>query len=122
MQAACQYLVGRKDFGAFGRSPNETNPLKPGPHHTVRTLQEASCFRQDEVRVLFDFRADAFLRGMVRRMVGTLVLVGLGRLRLEEFATIVERAEKTHPGASAPANGLCLVRVDYPEEVWSFQK
>ncbi|HZR42486.1 MAG TPA: hypothetical protein VFB12_20360, partial [Ktedonobacteraceae bacterium] len=57
----------------------------------------------------------AFLTGMVRRMVGTLLLVGQQRLSLAEFATIVQRAEKTHPGSAAPPQGLCLVRVEYPE-------
>jgi len=48
-------------------------------------------------------------------MVGTLLLVGQKRLCLEEFAEIVQRAEKTHPGSAAPPHGLCLVRVEYPE-------
>jgi len=117
MQAACQELLGRKDFGAFGRSPDETNPLKPGPHHCIRTIREARCVRQEtRERIYCDFTADAFLTGMVRRMVGTLVLVGQKRLCLEEFAEIVQRAEKTHPGSAAPPHGLCLVQVEYPEK------
>jgi tRNA pseudouridine38-40 synthase len=52
-------------------------------------------------------------------MVGTLLLVGQRRLYLDEFAEIVQRARKTHPGAAAPPHGLCLVRVEYPEKVWS---
>jgi len=63
-----------------------------------------------------DFTADGFLTGMVRRMVGTLLLVGQKRLSLDEFAAIVQQADKTHSGAAAPPHGLCLVRVDYPEE------
>ncbi|GAC1389484.1 MAG: tRNA pseudouridine(38-40) synthase TruA [Ktedonobacteraceae bacterium] len=117
MQEACQLLLGRKDFGAFGRSPDETNPKRPGPHSCVRTLIEACCIRQEEkARIYYDFTADGFLTGMVRRMVGTLLLVGQGRLCLAEFANIVQRAQKTHPGAAAPPHGLCLVGVEYPEE------
>lgn len=117
MQEACQVLLGRKDFGAFGRSPDETNPLKPGPHHCVRTMIEARCVRQEKKELIYcDFTADAFLTGMVRRMVGTLLLVGQHRLHLDEFATIVQRADKTHPGSAAPPHGLCLVRVDYPKQ------
>jgi tRNA pseudouridine38-40 synthase len=117
MQAACLLLPGHKDFGAFGRSPNETNPLKPGPHSCVRTLREAHCFRSDDQKLIYcDFTADAFLKGQVRRMVGTLVLVGQKRLSVEAFATIVEHAEKTHPGSAAPSHGLCLVQVEYPEK------
>jgi tRNA pseudouridine38-40 synthase len=120
MQEACRYLLGRKDFGAFGHSPDDTNPLRPGPHHCVRTMMAASCWRQAGTALIYcDFTADAFLTGQVRRMVGTLLLVGQRRLCLDEFAEIVQRAQKTHPGAAAPPHGLCLVRVEYPEEVWS---
>jgi tRNA pseudouridine38-40 synthase len=114
MDEACRMLLGRKDFGAFGHSPDDSNPLKPGPHHCIRTMLEARCSR-DHSYVYCDFTADAFLTGQVRRMVGTLLLVGQKRVTVEEFAEIVRRAEKTHPGSAAPALGLCLVRVAYPE-------
>jgi tRNA pseudouridine38-40 synthase len=114
MQEACHVLLGRKDFGAFGHSPDKTNPTKPGPHSCVRTMIAARC-RQQNAQIYCDFTADAFLTGQVRRMVGTLLLVGQKRLSLEDFVTIVQWAEKTHPGSAAPAHGLCLVRVDYPE-------
>ena len=117
MQEACQHLLGSKDFGAFGHSPDETNPRKPGPHSCVRTMLVARCMRQDAQALIYcDFTANAFLTGMVRRMVGTLLLVGQKRLSLDEFAAIVQHADKTHPGSAAPPHGLCLVRVDYPEE------
>jgi tRNA pseudouridine38-40 synthase len=115
MNDACQLLLGCKDFGAFGRSPDETNPLKSGPHSSIRTMLEACCKRQDAL-IYCDFTADAFLTGMVRRIVGTLLLVGQRRLSLDEFAAIVQRADKTHPGSAAPSHGLCLVRVSYPED------
>src|SRR6266849_11057232 len=115
MNEACQLLLGRKDFGAFGRSPDETNPLKPGPHLSIRTMLEASCKCQ-EALIYCDFTADAFLTGMVRRIVGTLLLVGQKSISLAEFATIVQRADKTHAGSVVPAHGLCLVRVTYPEK------
>lgn len=119
MQAACQLLLGRKDFGAFGSSPDEHNPLKPGPHSCVRTMFLAECTRQDAL-IFCDFTADAFLTGQVRRMVGTLLLVGQRRLSLDEFATIVRQASKMHPGSAAPPHGLCLVGVRYPAEFGSF--
>ena len=116
MQEACQLLLGRKDFGAFGRSPEETNPRKAGPHSSVRTMLEARCIRDTQALIYCDFTADAFLTGMVRRIVGTLLLVGQKSISLAEFATIVQRADKTHVGSVVPAHGLCLVRVTYPEE------
>ena len=113
MQSACELLVGSKNFAAFGRSPDEAR--KRGPQSSVRTMLEARCERH-ESNIYFHFTANAFLTGMVRRMVGTLLLVGQGRLGLDEFAMIVQRAEKTHPGSAAPPHGLCLVRVEYPEK------
>jgi tRNA pseudouridine38-40 synthase len=112
MQAACEQLLGRKDFAAFGRSPDEAK--RSSPQSCVRTLFEARCVRERSL-LSYHFTADGFLTGMVRRMVGTLLLVGQGQLDLNEFATIVQRAEKTHPGSAAPPHGLCLVRVGYPE-------
>jgi tRNA pseudouridine38-40 synthase len=119
MDEACRLLVGRRDFGAFGRSPDDSNPLKPGPHSCVRTMLSAAC-RREGARIFFDLTADAFLKGMVRRIVGTLLLVGQKRLSLDDFATIVQRAEKTHPGSAAPSHGLCLVRVRYPNGILQF--
>jgi len=78
-------------------------------------MLDASCTRHNAL-VYCDFTADAFLTGMVRRIVGTLLLVGQNRMDLDEFAAIVQRADKTHPGSAAPSHGLCLVQVTYPEE------
>jgi tRNA pseudouridine38-40 synthase len=121
MDEACRFLPGRRDFGAFGRSPDEGNPLKPGPHSSVRMILEASCKRQDAL-IYYDVTADAFLTGMVRRIVGTLLLVGQKRLSIDDFATIVQRAEKTHPGSAAPSHGLCLVKVTYPNGLLQMEK
>jgi tRNA pseudouridine38-40 synthase len=114
MHEACRCLLGRRDFGAFGHSPDQGNPLKPGPHSCVRNMLEAACRRQDAL-IFIDLTADAFLTGMVRRIVGTLLLVGQKRLSIDDFAMIVQRAEKAHPGSAAPSHGLCLVGVRYPE-------
>jgi tRNA pseudouridine38-40 synthase len=124
MHEACHFLLGNKDFGAFGHSPKGTKPTpdargtaKPEQLHCIRTMLEARCVRNEAQKELIycDFIANAFLTGQVRRMVGTLLLVGQKRLSLEEFAEIVQRAEKVHPGSAAPPHGLCLVQVRYPE-------
>lgn len=121
MNEACELLLGRKDFGAFGHSPDDSNQRASratGPRSCVRTMRIARCTRPvaGEAPVTFEFTADAFLTGQVRRMVGTLLLVGQQRLTLAEFSDIVQRAEKTHPGTAAPPQGLCLIRVEYPEK------
>jgi tRNA pseudouridine38-40 synthase len=60
------------------------------------------------------FTANAFLAGMVRRLVGTLVLAGEDRIGIADFQHILAATEKSHLGAAAPARGLCLTSVEYP--------
>ena len=68
---------------------------------------------EDEVECRFT--ANAFLTGMVRRLVGTLVLVGDGRLSVDDFQRILEARAKAHPGILAlPRRDLCLTGVHYP--------
>jgi tRNA pseudouridine38-40 synthase len=124
MARAVALLPGERDFGAFGSSPQRQPDGLPA--HTVRTLLVAECewraasaggapgqpARADEVELRFT--ANAFLSGMVRRLVGTLVLVGEGRLSLADFQAILEARNKNHPGTAAPACGLCLTGVEYP--------
>lgn len=111
MQDACQNLVGIHDFGAFGHSPsNQTG--KPR-RTTMRDLRKAAITQHDD-EIWFDFAANAFLTGMVRRMVGTLLMVGLGFMTPADFAAILAARQIIHPGPAAPAQGLCLMRVAYP--------
>lgn len=128
MDAAAHCLLGEHDFGAFGSSPRDSR--EDGYRgHTVRTLLAAGCHqrRGDESQlagatgeVACEFTANAFLTGMVRRLAGTLALVGTGRLTIEDFQGILEAREKAHPGVPAPAQGLCLTGVDYPDGLVSW--
>jgi tRNA pseudouridine38-40 synthase len=105
MQAAGQTLVGRHDFAAFGSAPRLGG-------HTVRTVFTVICQRDGD-SVLIGVRADAFLRRMVRRMAGTLVEVGAGRLGSVDVAGILASRDPNCVKWTLPPNGLCLVRVDY---------
>jgi len=107
MAEASQYLMGRKDFGAFGSSP------EPGGH-TVREVREARWDADDDNAMLnFHIEADAFLRRMVRSIVGTLKWVGAGEIAPDAFGDIVASADRSRAAAPAPPNGLCLVEVLY---------
>jgi tRNA pseudouridine38-40 synthase len=63
----------------------------------------------------FEITADAFLRGMVRAIVGTLLWVGRGKIDAAAFEKIVQTSDRAKAGPSAPANGLCLLAVEYGE-------
>jgi tRNA pseudouridine38-40 synthase len=114
MRAAAELLLGEHDFGAFGSSPYD-RPRDGYRGQTVRTMLRVGCAwsatASDEV--VCDFTANAFLSGMVRRLVGTLVRVGEGQLTPEGFGAILAARDKAQAGMAAPPQGLCLVGVAY---------
>lgn len=106
MARTARLLEGRHDFATFGRPPQGEN--------TERTVLETEWRKQGDFLV-FDITADAFLYRMVRSMVGTLVQVGWGQMSQDEFETILQARDRNQGKYLAPAHGLCLMRVDYPE-------
>jgi tRNA pseudouridine38-40 synthase len=105
MREAAQALLGEHDFRAFRSSDcDRTN--------TVRILRRFDV-RRDGPMVSFEVEGTAFLRNMVRILVGTLVGVGKGKLTVAEVKALLTSGDRTKAGVTAPANGLCLVRVIY---------
>jgi tRNA pseudouridine38-40 synthase len=118
MREATTSLLGRQDYAAFGQPPRGTN--------TVRRVHEAvwcnhpmgALWPTAEMPGLYlKIEADAFLRGMVRRLVGTLLWVGQGKLTPTEFRDILESREISRAAPPAVARGLCLWQVKYAEEL-----
>jgi tRNA pseudouridine38-40 synthase len=105
MHAAAQRLTGRHDFTTFRAA--ECQAKSP-----VKTLDRLDVSRAgDEVHV--NASARSFLHHQVRSMVGTLALVGDGKMSADELARVLEAKDRTLCGPVAPACGLYLVRVDY---------
>lgn len=100
MARAGSALVGRHDFSAFGSADRQP----------VRTVQSVRVRRAGSL-VTIDVRADAFLRGMVRRIAAVLIEVGRGQLEETAVAEALEARRPARNGAKAPARGLCLRRV-----------
>ena len=115
MRAAVALLPGERDFGAFGSSPRDSREVGYRGH-TVRRLTLARCDWAAPDEIVFDFAANAFLTGMVRRLVGTLALVGAGRLTVDGLRDILEARDKAHAGAAEPPHGLYFSGVKYPAE------
>jgi tRNA pseudouridine38-40 synthase len=107
MSQAAQALIGRHNFAAF------TPPSEAKRGSTERLVYRAEVTPKRGRVVYFDIEANAFLRQMVRRIVGTLVEVGLGKRSAGEFREFVERAEPGAATAKAPARGLSLMKVRY---------
>ncbi|HSF42747.1 MAG TPA: tRNA pseudouridine(38-40) synthase TruA [Thermoanaerobaculia bacterium] len=104
---ATAYLPGRHDFSAFAAAGgSHGQPFR-------RIFSAVWEERGEEVR--FRIVGDGFLRGMVRALAGTLVEVGTGRRSPEEFSNLLRGAPRSAAGPSAPAHGLVLERVFYPE-------
>jgi len=104
MRAAGACLIGRHDVSAFASGPG-------GERHVRRADWSAEG---DLLR--FEIEADAFLHGMARAIVGTLLWVGRGRIGVDRFGEIVRSRERSQAGPNAPARGLCLTRVSYAED------
>lgn len=105
MQRGARLLLGTQDFAAWANSTDETNS-------TTRCVLRCAVRRQGAL-VLVSVEANAFLRGMVRNIAGTLLEVGAGKRTPEELAAITASRDRRNAGPSAPAHGLCLVRVRY---------
>lgn len=105
MAQAARVLEGEHDFSSFQAADCDSD-------NPVRRIHRSQV-RREEGLVLYEVTATAFLRHMVRNIVGTLVEVGLGQRSTEEFAALLAARDRTLAGATAPARGLCLVEVRY---------
>jgi tRNA pseudouridine38-40 synthase len=79
---------------------------------TVRRVVEA-VWAADPPWLFFEVEANAFLFRMVRSLVGTLLWVGQGRLSPGEFGRILASRDRRQAGQTAPAHGLCMIKVRY---------
>jgi tRNA pseudouridine38-40 synthase len=107
MARAALAFEGRRDFSAFGGAD-------PQP---IRTVQRVRVRRTGDV-VTIDVRADAFLRGMVRRMVAALLAVGRGQVDERAIGAALGEPGPAFDGAAVPAKGLCLRKVVLGRPGW----
>jgi tRNA pseudouridine38-40 synthase len=107
MDTAARVLAGAHDFAAFrGADARET------PRSTVRVVLESRVER-DGPLLVYRVEATAFLKHMVRNIVGTLVEIGRGERSGDEMAAVLAGRDRTRAGATAPPHGLTLVAVRY---------
>lgn len=111
MNQATKLLFNYTDFTSFSKTKTDvkTNNCK---------IMRAEWKQENEVWI-FTIQADRFLRNMVRAIVGTLLEVGSGKLDLDDFKKIIESKNRSNAGWSVPAHGLALVKVDYPDWIYS---
>jgi len=81
----------------------------------VRVVRDARWVELGDGMIRFDIAASSFCHQMVRSIVGTLVDVGLGKKTAGEITGVVRSGSRSRAGQLAPAHGLCLWEVEYPE-------
>ena len=109
MNQAANELLNYKDFQCFSRSNSDVKTY----YCDVKIASWKSLGNQ----LVFTIKADRFLRNMVRAIVGTLLDVGFEKTSLSEFQEIIKSKDRSKAGTSAPAKGLFLTKVIYPEQI-----
>jgi tRNA pseudouridine38-40 synthase len=105
MREAITCVQGEHDFSSFRAAGCDAA-------HPVRTIYQASLKSRDEL-IVFSVEATAFLRHMVRNLIGTLVEVGRQQRTPQSFAELLKARDRTQAGIKAPAKGLFLIEVKY---------
>lgn len=111
MNRAAELLYEYKDFTSFSKLHTDvkTNNCK---------VTHAAWRRVGEHEWVFEIEADRFLRNMVRAIVGTLLLVGRGKMDIDGFRAVIENKARGEAGDSAPGEALFLVNVEYPNHIF----
>ncbi|MBD5088102.1 MAG: tRNA pseudouridine(38-40) synthase TruA [Clostridiales bacterium] len=107
MQEAAGYLVGEHDFKSFCSAKTQVT-------ETVRTIYQLDVFREGNL-VKIRISGSGFLYNMVRIIAGTLLQVGIGYYQPEAVKIMLEKKDRTVAGPCAPAKGLRLVNIYYPD-------
>ncbi len=105
MHAGAQSLLGERDFAAFANDLHDDRV-------TQREMMRFSVGKSRQF-VIVRVEANAFLRGMVRNLVGTLMEVGLGKRPPDSLPAILESRDRRQAGSTAPPHGLCLMKARY---------
>src|SRR5499427_6015958 len=114
MRDAAARFVGTHDFASFAASTGSEEDDKE--RSTVREIYSAELARTaDGEELVFNVRGRSFLRYMVRKMVGSLLDVGRGRLAAEDIDRLYEWKDRSKSGPTVPAQGLCMVSVEHEE-------
>lgn len=109
MNKASELLIGQQDFECFARAHSDVKTF-------ICDVRHAEWVKEDQL-LIFTITADRFLRNMVRAVVGTLLDVGLGKTSLDQFKEVLASKDRSKAGASAPAHGLFLEKIVYPDHL-----
>ncbi len=106
MKKAAEILEGTHDFKGFMASGSLVKD-------TIRTISKIQIKKRDDGRIIFNFTGNGFLYNMVRILVGTLLEVGTGKIKVSDLQEILLSKDRSKAGKTVPAQGLYLVEVYY---------
>ena len=111
MNEAAEILKETSDFTSFAKlhTDNKTN---------ICRVSEAFWTPDSRGMLVFTISADRFLRNMVRAVVGTLVMVGSGKMNLRRFCEVIDKKDRCEAGTSMPPQALFLEKITYPEHIF----
>jgi tRNA pseudouridine38-40 synthase len=105
MNKAAKSLLKHTDFQCFSKVNTDVNTFDC-------SIFEA-YWKQENEKLIFTISANRFLRNMVRSIVGTLINIGLHKITLNDFETIIKNKNRDKAGFSVPAHGLYLTKIEY---------
>lgn len=111
MNKASTLLKKYNDFTSFSKLHTD---VKTNNCHIYQAI-----WKKEGHELQFTICADRFLRNMVRAIVGTLIQVGLGKINIENFQSIIEKKNRADAGASVDSQGLHLINIEYPTAFFS---
>jgi tRNA pseudouridine38-40 synthase len=106
LQQAAKEIMSHTDFTSFSKRNTQVKSFLC-TIYTSEWVEEAGCF-------IYKIKANRFLRGMVKGLVGTMLLVGKKKISIEEFRAIIEAKDCTKADFSVPPDGLFLYKVSFP--------
>ena len=109
MNDACKILFEYKDFQCFSKTNTDVK--------TYNCDIKEAFWTKTENQLVFTITANRFLRNMVRAIVGTMVNIGLGKMKANDLHQIITSKNRSEAGFSVPAHGLYLVKIVYPESI-----
>jgi tRNA pseudouridine38-40 synthase len=121
MHEASQVLVGKHDFRSFESDwPNKATSVRTIRDISVRRFSQTSPLTppgEDSELIALEVEADGFLYNMVRTITGTLVNVGRGTWTAGDVERVLNALDRNVAGATAPACGLFMLQVNYPDDL-----
>jgi tRNA pseudouridine38-40 synthase len=111
MEQAAEIIKAYQDFTSFSKRRTQVKSF-------ICKIEKSEWIRENN-GLVYHIKADRFLRGMVRALVATMLLVGRGKISIPQFKTIIEQKDCTKANFAVPGHGLFLISANYPEGYFS---